>query len=210
MKIAMIDIGMGNLRSVENAVRRHGVDVWRAATVEALSGADAYILPGVGAFCEAMRRLSATGLDRALTRDVVGAGRPFLGICLGMQLIARHSDERGGADGLGWLDGRWVRLTGGPNCPVPHVGWNEVKVTKSSPLFTGLADGVHFYFDHSYRYVDGSADSIAELDYAGEQVVSAIQRGNISAVQFHPERSQRAGATLLANFLDMHRRRQAA
>jgi glutamine amidotransferase len=118
-----------------------------------------------------------------------------------MQLICAHSDERGGADGLGWIDGRWVKLHGGRGCPVPHVGWNEVRVTKESPLFMGLPPSIHYYFDHSYRYVGDNTDVIAELDYAGETVVAALHRGNIVAVQFHPERSQQAGTKLFANFL---------
>ncbi len=201
MTVALIDIGMGNLRSVENALKRHRIVATRVSDPRGVEDAEVIILPGVGAFPEAMKRLRMSGLDCALTHKVVEHKTPFLGICLGMQLIADHSDEESGADGLGWVSGRWVRLIGGVGFPVPHVGWNQVTLSKSSILFDGLVPNVHFYFDHMYKFEGPQTSVVAEVDYGGELIASAVQQDNIFAVQFHPERSQIAGHTVFGNFL---------
>lgn len=203
MKVAVVDIGMGNLRSVANALRRAGADTFYAQAPRDLDEADAIVLPGVGAFRTAMSRLTESGFPPVLHEHVLERGKPFLGICLGMQLIGHGSDEGGAwTDGLGWLDGRCERMTGEPAFPVPHVGWNELELCRTDGLFAGVRDGLHYYFDHSFKYAGAAeSDVAARARYGKETVIAAVARDGIQAVQFHPERSQAAGAALFANFL---------
>ncbi|MDW3206324.1 MAG: imidazole glycerol phosphate synthase subunit HisH [Alphaproteobacteria bacterium] len=203
MKIAIIDISIGNIRSVELALHRCGADVAILRDPAGLDEVDGIVLPGVGAFRAAMECLKSGGFMDPLHSNVVERQKPFLGICIGMQLIGEGSDEGGQwTDGLGWLPGHCERLKGGQDCPVPHVGWNDVSVARFDGLFRGLPDRPHFFFDHSFAYVGANRDdTVAEVVYGAERFAAALSRNNIRAVQFHPERSQRDGAALFGNFV---------
>jgi glutamine amidotransferase len=192
---------MGNIGSVLNAFETLGVACEVAEAPDELSDAAGIVLPGVGAFHAAMDNLRARGLDYALNEQVVHRRKPFLGICLGMQLIASDSVELGYCKGLGWIEGHVVKLEPDGPLPVPHVGWNELAQRKPSPLFAQLADEAHFFFDHSYYLKCDSRLVTATCRYGGEWV-AAINQENIHAVQFHPEKSQRNGLRLLRNFLN--------
>jgi glutamine amidotransferase len=199
--IALIDYGAGNLRSVANALRAAGADaVERTADPAVIAAADRIVLPGVGAFgaCAAALR-SVDGLVDALERRVRGDGVPFLGICVGMQLLADEGHEHGVHAGLGWVPGRVVALDpADPAARVPHMGWNAITAPRPHPL---IAPG-EGYFLHGYHFVaDDAADVIAASDHGGP-IVAAVARGNIAGVQFHPEKSQRYGIALLERFLD--------
>jgi glutamine amidotransferase len=159
------------------------------------------VLPGVGAFDDAMRRLTASGMADALRAEVVQAGRPFLGVCLGMQLMAEVGEEGIGACGLGFIGGRVERFVPVNGERIPHMGWNEVTSTNESPLFAGIPAASDFYFVHSYHLTRTTSD-IAKTPYCGG-FVSAVQRDHLFGVQFHPEKSQRAGFALLKNFLSV-------
>lgn len=203
-RIAVVDYGAGNLVSIDQALGRVGATVVLARDAESLRGADAVIVPGVGAAGPAMARLDRRGLTEPL-RAWIAADRPFLGICLGLQLLFDGSDEDGAAT-LGVLPGRTVRLDGAPT--LPHIGWNQVRRSREHPLFDGIADASDFYFVHSYAGLpaDGLGDeaAIATTDH-GPSFVSAIARGSLLGVQFHPERSGDDGLRLLANFVGIVR-----
>lgn len=196
--IALIDYGAGNLRSVEFALERLGVSWRRAAAPADIAGADAVILPGVGAARSAMRELEARNLVTFLRET----GLPLLGICLGMQLFTELSDEGGTAvPCLGVLPGTTRRIgedSPSFDLPLPHIGWNEVELG-NDPLFEGLGRREHFYFLHSYRVHTPGEHVIAEVEY-GTRMPAAIRAGRRFAVQFHPEKSDRAGLAVLANF----------
>jgi glutamine amidotransferase len=194
--IAMVDLGMGNRRSVEKALEAVGAAPRRTADPDEVRAAGALVLPGVGAFPEAMRRLRAAGLDDVL-RERAAAGVPLLGICLGMQLLFERSDEHEGAAGLGLLAGEVTALRA-PR--LPHIGWNEVAFERPSPLTDGLGGAATFYHVHSFvcRPAD-PADVVGRGDY-GERFASIVARENVAGVQFHPEKSSRDGLALLRNF----------
>ena len=196
--IGIVDYGMGNRRSVEKALEHVGAQPRLTSDHEALRAADGLVVPGVGAFPEAMRRLRSAGLDE-LIRERAAAGVPVIGLCLGMQLLLERSHEHEGADGLGLIPGEVVRLdTGG--LKLPHIGWNEVRWTRPSPLTDGLPDPATFYHVHSYVPVPkDDADALGISDYGGE-FVSVIERGNVCGAQFHPEKSSLIGLALLRNF----------
>lgn len=198
-RAVIVDYGLGNLKSITNALARLGVAVDVTADPARLRDAQALILPGVGAFGRAMDNLRAAGLVDSLKEAVIVRRRPTLGICLGMQVLAESSDELGSHLGLGWIEGRVERLNGPLNLPVPHVGWNQVEAKASSVLFEGIPASASFYFDHSYALRRSSA-SISECDYDG-RFVAAVEQDNLMAIQCHPEKSQVAGLRVLANFL---------
>jgi glutamine amidotransferase len=197
MTLALVDIRSGNLHSVENALRAAGAeDVAITADPELIRSADRVVLPGVGAFgaCAASLR-AVDGLEAALTQAVFGKGRPFLGICVGMQLMADTGQEMGEHAGLGWVPGRVRRIEpGNMDAKVPHMGWNDVVPSRDHPLI----EPGEAYFLHSYAF-EGD-DVIATTDHAGP-VTAAIGRDNLLGVQFHPEKSQRYGIALLERFL---------
>lgn len=198
--IAVIDYGRGNLHSVAKALEAVGADVAVTSDAADLRAADRFVLPGVGAFSDCMERLTATGLIEPLREEVVTRGKPFLGICLGMELLARQGFEGGRHAGLGWIDGDVVRFDVDPALPIPHMGWNDVRSLPDSQLFRGIGEKV-FYFAHSYCLRCDGPDTIAATADYGTTFTAAVQIRNIAGVQFHPEKSQRAGLDLLANFM---------
>lgn len=202
-RIAVIDYGAGNLVSIDQALTTVGAEVTLVRDSEALRGADAVIVPGVGAAGPAMARLDSRGLSEPI-RAWLAADRPFLGICLGLQLLFDGSDEDG-ATTLGVVPGRTVRIQHAPT--LPHIGWNQVERTRPHPLFDGIADGADFYFVHSYVGAPAAAarDLVLGTTDHGGPFTSAVARGSLLGVQFHPERSGRDGLRLLANFVDLVR-----
>ena len=207
--LGIVDYGMGNLRSVLNALEHLGADCRICLTPNDLEAVDAVVLPGVGAFHAAMDNLRERELDSTLTRRVVDEGVPFLGICLGLQLIAQDSTELGFTRGLGWIDGHVRRVEPAGGEAVPHVGWNEVQRVEPAPLFEGIRKDGHFYFDHTYALQCPPELVAGRCAYGGDWV-AAVAKDNIQAVQFHPEKSQRNGLRVLRNFLRFAERCQAA
>ena len=207
--IAVVDYGAGNLVSIDQALRQVGARATVARDADALQDADALIVPGVGAAGPAMARLDKRGLTEPI-RAWIAADRPFLGICLGLQLLFERSDEDG-ATTLGVIPGRAVRLDGAPT--LPHIGWNQVDRRREHPLFDGIRDGADAYFVHSYAGAPepSVADELvlATTDH-GARFVSAVARGSMLGVQFHPERSGDDGLRLLANFVTIVRRAPTA
>jgi imidazole glycerol-phosphate synthase subunit HisH len=194
--VALVDYGMGNRRSVEKALEHVGATVARTADPDDIRAADAVVVPGVGAFPEAMRRLNAAGLDEVI-RERAEGGTPVLGICLGMQLLFERSAEHEGAQGLGLLPGEVTALEA-PK--VPHIGWNRVAMRRASGLTRGLGDATAFYHVHSFVCRASEQDVVGEGEY-GERFASIVERENVAGVQFHPEKSSRDGLQLLANFI---------
>ena len=195
--VALVDYGMGNRRSVEKALEHVGADVRRTSDHDEIRAADAVVVPGVGAFPEAMRRLGAAGLDKVI-RARAEDGTPVLGICLGMQLLFEASAEHEGAQGLGLLPGDVTPLEA-PK--LPHIGWNEVTLERESTLTEGLGERAAFYHVHSFVCrADDPGDVVGRGEY-GECFASIVQRDNVAGVQFHPEKSSRDGLQLLKNFV---------
>jgi glutamine amidotransferase len=195
--IAIIDYGMGNLHSVSKAVERLGLQAEITADQEQIMSASGAILPGVGAFGDAMRNLRHTGLDE-VTRLYAASGKPLLGICLGMQLLFTQSEEHGVHGGLDLLPGEVVRFQG--DYKIPHMGWNRLTFHQNSPLFEGLEEG-YVYFVHSYRAImRRQSDLLATTDYY-QAVTAIVGRDNVYGMQFHPEKSGELGMRLLGNFL---------
>ncbi|WP_435923354.1 imidazole glycerol phosphate synthase subunit HisH [Paenibacillus sp. DYY-L-2] len=205
MTIAIVDYGMGNLHSVSKAVERLGYEALVTGDADAILGADGVLLPGVGAFGDAMEHLRASGLD-AVVRKAAADGKPLLGICLGMQLLFGESEEHGRNEGLGILPGKAVRFAGAAagsegSLKVPHMGWNRLEFLQpDSPLLAGLEEG-HVYFVHSYHVLpERDGDLLAVTDY-GHPVTAIVGRDNVYGMQFHPEKSGELGMALLRNFL---------
>lgn len=203
MPVSILDYGLGNLGSIRNMFRKIGAEAIVVATPEELPGASKILLPGVGSFDAGMRALQARGLVGPLL-DRVRAGVPVLGICLGMQLLTRASEE-GTLPGLGLFDARCLRLLvpAGSTLKVPHIGWAQLQRRKGSPLLEGLDERARFYFVHSYHVVCAEpADVLATSDHGGE-FVSMIARANVMGAQFHPEKSHRFGMQLFRNFAEI-------
>lgn len=202
--VATVDYGMCNLDSVARAVEQCGGKALITEYKRDLEVANRIILPGVGAFADAMRNIKKRQLDQILYEQVVQKQIPFLGICLGMQLLASKGFEVEEMDGLGFIPGEVRRLNpSGEDMRIPHVGWNEVHPLPGSPLFRGIDTGRDFYFVHSYHLCPQSGSAVlARTPYAGT-FVSAVHLGSIWGVQFHPEKSQRCGFQLLNNFLTL-------
>jgi len=197
--IAVLDYGMGNLRSVEKALEHVGAPSVITAAHDEIRAADGVILPGVGAFPEAMRNVAALGLDELL-RERAASGVPLLGICLGQQLLFERSDEHEGAAGLGLLGGSVTALRA-PK--LPHIGWNLVTFARESVLTAGLGEAAAFYHVHSFACRPSDpADVVGTSEY-GERFVSVVERGNVVASQFHPEKSSRDGLRMLRNFAQL-------
>jgi imidazole glycerol-phosphate synthase subunit HisH len=209
MTTVVIDYGSGNLRSAakafERAAREAGADGRVLVTnhADSLRDASRVVLPGVGAFADCRRGLAAVpGMEEALRQVVLRDGRPFLGICVGMQLLAERGREFETVDGLGWIKGEVGPLAPrDPALKIPHMGWNQLQFRRSHPVFDGIENGAHAYFVHSYALTPTDKnDLIADVDYAGP-IAAAVGHDNIVGVQFHPEKSQMTGLRLIANFL---------
>jgi glutamine amidotransferase len=212
MTVAIVDYGSGNLHSAAKAFERaahdsgHDQPIMVTDKPDVVAAADRVVLPGVGAFADCRRGLEAvTGMIDALETVVRRKGRPFFGICVGMQLLAERGREYQVTDGLGWIPGEVDRITpSDPGLKIPHMGWNTLNVAREHPLLDGLKlgpQGLHAYFVHSYQFkVAERADLVASADYGGP-ITAIVARDNIIGTQFHPEKSQRLGLAVIANFL---------
>ena len=213
MSVVIVDYGSGNLRSAAKAFERAAADTATAIFVssdpKALKAASHIVLPGVGAFADCKRGLEGVaGMTEALEEAVIGEGKPFLGICVGMQLMAKTGHEHGDHQGLGWIDAKVTAIDAPAGADrasfkIPHMGWNDLEIRDPShPVFAGIETGRHVYFVHGYRILcEREDDVIAEVDYGGPLIV-AVGRDNMVGTQFHPEKSQATGLQLIANFLD--------
>ena len=208
--VALIDYGSGNLPSADKALRKAAASLSTPTAVvvtddpEVIARADRVVLPGVGAFAACMTALAArAGVIEAMGEAVQRRGAPFLGICVGMQLLATRGLEFGETAGLAWVGGDVKRMEAPePSLKIPHMGWNGLDTVGDTPLFAGLNSGVHMYFTHSYVLVPERETDVAAWTDHGGAFAAAVVRGNIAGVQFHPEKSQGAGARLLGNFLN--------
>ena len=201
--IAIVDYGMGNLRSVEKGFLKVGVDARVVREPQAVDDADAVVLPGVGAFRDCIRNLAQTSMTESIMRSIQ-KGKPYLGICLGLQVLFSESEEFGIYKGLDFFKGRVVRFQ--IDLKVPHMGWNNVKILRRTPIFDGIQDESFFYFVHSYYVVpDDNAVVSTTTDY-GITFASMVWKDNIFATQFHPEKSQESGLRILKNFGDFVRK----
>lgn len=197
---AIIDYGAGNLMSVKKALDYIGAKSTITSDPAEIEKADSVILPGVGAFGDAMDSMRSRGLDGAVKKAAV-SGKPFLGICLGLHLLFAHSDESPDASGLGLLNGDISLIPNNSGLKVPHIGWNSIEIRENSRLFSGIENGSYFYFVHSY-YLNGADESdVAATTEYGVKIECAIECGNMFATQFHPEKSGSAGLQVLKNFI---------
>ena len=200
--IAIIDYDAGNIKSVEKALDLLGQDVVITGEPEKILKADKVILPGVGAFGDAMANLRGTGLDGVI-RQVADRGTPFLGICLGLQLLFERSDEAPGVEGLGILKGEILRIPEKKGLKIPHMGWNSLHLENNGRLFRGIGEGAYVYFVHSY-YLKAAEESIvkASTEYSAH-IHASVEKGNVFACQFHPEKSSDVGISILKNFVEL-------
>lgn len=196
--IAIIDYGAGNLQSVEKALRYIGCDCQTTSDPAVLLAAKAAILPGVGAFGDTMENLRAQGLEEPI-KAYIQSGRPFLGICLGLQVLFESSEESPGVPGLGVLKGKIVRLPEGPGLKIPHIGWNSLDIRRPGGLFAGQRADPFVYFVHSY-YLQAEEDVVTATAEYGVTIHAAVEKGNLWACQFHPEKSGEAGLQMLRSF----------
>lgn len=197
--IAIVDYGMGNLRSVTNAFRKLGGDITITRDIETIKNSRAIVLPGVGAFGKCIENLKKFGLFDAI-KELVMNDKRYLGICLGMQVLFESSEETPGTEGMGIIKGDVPRFKG--NIKVPHMGWNSIEIQRENPIFNGINNGDFFYFVHSY-YCRPAEDVTATKTRYGAEFTSSVQKGNLFACQFHPEKSQRVGLRLIQNFIEM-------
>lgn len=207
MNVVLIDYGAGNLHSAEKAFRHMAGDteVLVSADPQAVATADRVVLPGVGAFADCMGGIcSIPGMLEALHRAVIEKQRPFLGVCVGMQMMLEEGHEHGTHKGLGWIKGAVKAITPkDASYKIPHMGWNDLQLRHNHPVLQGIATGDHAYFVHSYHAVCASpGDVLATVDY-GHEVTAIIARDNLLGTQFHPEKSQKTGLTLIRNFLTL-------
>ena len=204
--IAIIDYGASNLRSVANAFKIIGCEAQITNVPADLEKASAIVLPGVGAFGDGMKMLRELNLITTLNEQVIGYQKPYLGICLGLQFLAKESVEYGTHKGLGWIDGIVQKIvTGNHRFRVPHIGWNEVNIQQDNPLFRNIDATPVFYFVHSYQFVaeGDSVNVITSTCWHGITITASVQKNNIYAVQFHPEKSQQSGLNILKNFVGL-------
>ena len=202
-RLAVLDYGMGNMRSAEKALEHVGAEVDRTTDAAVAARADGLVLPGDGAFPRAMRRVRALGFD-ALIEERLAAGVPVLGICVGMQLLFDGSDELGGAEGLGLLPGRVVALDA-PGLPVPHIGWSAVRWERPSALAEGLPQPAPMYHVHSFAPVPARVEDVVGSAEHGTRFASVVEHGRLAGTQFHPEKSGPDGLRLLRNFVELCR-----
>lgn len=202
-KIVIVDYQVGNLRSVQKAFETNGCNAIISNEYNAIKNADKIVLPGVGSFQDGMKNLLNLNLIGVLNLAVIENKKPFLGICLGMHLIAHKGYENGGTLGLSWIDGEVVKFDPKmykKDIKIPHVGWNSAEYTKKNILFNGVANNSDFYYVHSY-HLKTNEDVITSITKHGEQFVSSLQKENIYAFQFHPEKSQTSGLQIIQNFI---------
>lgn len=200
--VAVIDYGAGNLLSVKKALDFLGAESEITRDKNKILSASHVILPGVGSFADALASMEERNLTDAVKSAAV-SGKPFLGICLGLQLLFESSEESPGIDGLEIFDGKIIKIPKNDGIKVPHMGWNSVSVKNNSSLFDGINDGEYFYFVHSYYLSGAEKSAVAATCEYGVEIQCAVQKGNLCAVQFHPEKSGEAGLKLLKNFLSM-------
>jgi imidazole glycerol-phosphate synthase subunit HisH len=203
--ITIVDYGLGNVRAFSNMYKRMNVEARTATRADELASAERIILPGVGAFDHAMELLQRSGMRQTLDELVLGRKVPVLGICVGMQILAEGSDE-GALPGLGWVSGRVRELRSAPKAavlPLPHMGWNDVKPTRPTPLFAGLEADARFYFLHSYYFECAHGEDVIATASYGVDFACAVQSGNVFGVQCHPEKSHHCGTQLLKNFAEL-------
>lgn len=206
MQLAIIDYGMGNLRSVANAFDALGCAARITRDPRDLRQAERIVLPGVGAFGDGMQNLRQAGWIEALETEVRERGKPFLGLCLGMQLLAGLGTEHGQHAGLGWVPGTVVRIGGGDSAlRVPHIGWNDVRCRTKDGLYVGCGEAQSFYFVHSYVFQPDDPRSVSGFCHYGSEFAASIELDNIYATQYHPEKSQKHGLAVLQNFLNLPR-----
>ena len=200
--IAIVDVCSGNLRSVQRALAQVGGDVIVTRDPDVVHRADQIVVPGQGAFGVFMRGLGERGLGEAL-REAIASGRPYLGICLGLQILFDESEEQGPCPGLGVIAGRVERLAPtDPRLKVLHIGWNQLAFRRRDPLLAGIADGAHVYFVHSYHAVPTDAGLVTLEAEHGVRLTAAVRQDNVFACQFHPEKSQAVGLQILRNFVE--------
>lgn len=199
--IAIIDYGLGNLASIKNMFSRLGVDAVITDDKQKIRDASKLLLPGVGHFKKGMANLHETGLADVLTAEVKEKGKPILGICLGAQLMTKHSEE-GNVDGLGWLDAVTVKFDKGRlgNLPIPHMGWSEIEVKNNSELWEALPADPRFYFVHAYHFLFGAGDEVTATSRYGYEFACAFKKDNVFGAQFHPEKSHKFGMKVLENY----------
>ena len=195
----IVDYGMGNLLSVEKAFVHLGHSVTVTGDPQVVGQADKLVLPGVGAFGACMANLRTAGLVDPI-KEHIASGKPFLGICLGLQVLFERSDEQGEHAGLGILPGEVVRFANQPGLRIPHMGWNEIHIRRPAPVLTGIPEGTRMYFVHSYYAAPANEDDVAVTTSHGQSFCAAVWRDNLFASQFHPEKSSHAGLRLLDNF----------
>lgn len=197
--ICIIDYGAGNIESVRKALEYIGADCVVSADREVLAAADAAILPGVGSFGDAMNELRSRGLEEPI-KDFIASNKPFLGICLGLQILFESSEESPGAVGLGVLKGKIVRIPDGEGLKIPHMGWNSVEIKKDDAFFKDIPNNPYVYFVHSY-YLKAEEDIVTSVAEYGVNIHASVAKGNLRACQFHPEKSGELGISLLKNFV---------
>lgn len=204
MSISIIDYGMANLRSVQKGFEQVGISAQIIKTPREIASADRLVLPGVGAFADAIRTLREQGFDQPILQHIA-SGKPFLGICLGLQMLFDVGYEDGTHQGLGVLRGKCIRfdVDQSAGLKVPHMGWNQLQVRNASPILKGLPESASVYFVHSYHVVPEDASIVATTTDYGQPFVSSIWRDNLVATQFHPEKSQKVGLKILENFAAM-------
>lgn len=198
--IAIIDYGAGNLHSVQNALRHLEAENVVSGDPEVILRADKVILPGVGAFGDAMSAMTKSGLDQVVRR-CAKEGKPLLGICLGLQLLFEKSEETPGVPGLGVFHGEFVRIPEKPGLKIPHIGWNDLTFSKESRIFEGIGTHPYVYFVHSYYLKTPTPEIVSAYTEYGEQLPVAVEDGNVFATQFHPEKSGAVGMKILQNFI---------
>ncbi|NWF94311.1 MAG: imidazole glycerol phosphate synthase subunit HisH [Syntrophaceae bacterium] len=201
-EIVIIDYGMGNLRNVQRGFERIGFEARVTRSKREIERASAIVLPGVGAFKDCMVNLERYGLIEPLLRSIE-KGKPYLGICLGMQILFSESEEFGSHKGLDLIRGKVVRFKADPEHKVPHMGWNSVEIVREAPMLQGIVSGDFFYFVHSYYVVPEEREWISSLTEYGTAFASSVSKDNLFATQFHPEKSQQKGLRILENFVRM-------
>lgn len=200
--IGIVDLDMGNLRSISNAIAATGNDATILDSPEGFEDVSHLILPGVGSYRQAMSHMASRGLYEPV-RAFAATGRPLLGLCLGMELLATSGDEGGFGDGVGLIKGHVRRFDQAKVPSIPHVGWNDVHFGRSHPVLAGVREGVDFYFVHSFFFdVEHDSDVLGRVEYGGSEYAAIVANDNILGFQFHPEKSQRNGLRLLENFCD--------